>query len=42
MEKIIQQVQEWGFIAKLPKEFVGFTLMIELQVQDTQYCIFTY
>lgn len=42
MEKIIQQVQEWGFIAKLPKELVGFTLKIELLVQENQYCMFTY
>lgn len=42
MEKIIQQVQKWEFIAELPKAFVGFTLKIELQIQETQYCMFTY
>lgn len=42
MEKIIQQVEKWEFIAKLPEKFVGFTLKIELQEQNTQYCIFTY
>lgn len=42
MEKIIQQVQVWDFITKMPVEFVGFTLKIELQQRDTQYCIFTY
>lgn len=42
MEKIIQQVEKWELIAKLPKEFVGFTLKIELQEKDTQYCMFTY
>ncbi len=42
MEKIIEQVQKWEFVAKLPKEFVGFTLKIELIEKDTQYCMFTY
>ena len=42
MEKIIKQVQMWEYITKLPKEFVGFTLKVELKEQDTQYCMFTY
>ncbi|GMB00361.1 hypothetical protein [Pelosinus sp. IPA-1] len=42
MEKIIEQVQAWNMLGKLPKEFVGFTLTLELEKRDTQYCIFTY
>ena len=42
MEKIIAQVKEWELLDKLPTEFAGFTLMLELQEQDTQYHIFTY
>lgn len=42
MEKIIEQVQAWNMLDKLPKEFVGFTLTLELEKRDTQYCIFTY
>lgn len=42
MEKIIQQVQAWEFIAKLPAEFVGFRLKMELEERGTQYCMFSY
>ncbi|MBP2628663.1 MAG: hypothetical protein H6Q68_3374 [Firmicutes bacterium] len=42
MEKIIAQIQAWELLAKLPTEFTGFTLSLELQERGTQYCIFTY
>jgi len=42
MEKIIAQVETWELLAKLPVEFSGFTLNLELQERGTQYCIFTY
>ena len=42
MKKIIEQVQTWELLAKLPTEFAGFTLCRKLQEQGTQYCIFTY
>lgn len=42
MEKIIEQVASWELLAKLPKKFADFTLQIELEQRDTQYCIFIY
>ena len=42
MEKIIEQVKDWELLAKLPAEFSGFTLSLELQERGTQYCIFIY
>ncbi|MDF2636503.1 MAG: hypothetical protein K0R78_3377 [Pelosinus sp.] len=42
MEKIIAQVEEWELLKKLPKEFGEFTLQIELEQRNTQYCIFSY
>jgi len=42
MEKIIAQVETWELLAKLPVEFSGFMLNLELQERGTQYCIFTY
>ena len=42
MEKIKAQVKAWELLTKLPAEFAGFTLKLELQEQGTQYCIFTY
>jgi len=42
MEKIIAQVETWELLAKLPVEFSGFTLNLELQERGIQYCIFTY
>lgn len=42
MEKIIKQVQAWELLAKLPAEFAGFTLVLDLQEHGTRYCIFTY
>ena len=42
MEKIIAQVKTWELLAKLPVEFSGFTLNLELQERGIQYCIFTY
>lgn len=42
MEKIIKQVQEWGFIKELSSEVAGFTLQVELEERGTQYCMFTY
>lgn len=42
MEKIIAQVQTWELLAKLPKEFAGFELILERKEQGTQYCIFAY
>jgi len=42
MKKIIEQVQGWELLAKLPAEFSGFTLSLELQEKGTQYCIFLY
>ena len=42
MEKKIAQIKEWELLAKLPTEFAGFSLIIELQERGTQYCIFSY
>ena len=42
MEKIIEQVAEWGFLKNLPDEMFGFTLINELMACGTQYRIFTY
>ena len=42
MEKKIAQIKEWELLAKLPTEFAGFLLIIELQERGTQYCIFSY
>jgi hypothetical protein len=42
MQKIIQQVQTWQFIAELPNEIEGFSLKVELEEKGTQYCMFTY
>lgn len=42
MEKIIAQIQAWELLSKMPAEFAGFTLKLELQERGTQYCIFTY
>ena len=42
MEKIIEQVQSWELLAKLPKDLAGFTLIMELEQCGTQYHIFTY
>lgn len=42
MEKIIEQIQVWNFLRKLPKDFAGFTLIMELEKCGTQYHIFTY
>lgn len=42
MDKIIEQVAEWGYLHKIPSEICGFTLNIELITSGTQYRIFTY
>ena len=42
MEKIIEQVAEWGFFKKFPQEIFGFTLINELMTCGSQYRIFTY
>ncbi len=42
MEKIIAEVDEWELLKKLPKAFGKFTLQVELEKRDTQYCIFSY
>jgi hypothetical protein len=42
MEKIIEQVQTWDLLAKLPKDLAKFTLIMDLEQCGTQYRIFTY
>ncbi len=42
MEKIIEQVQNWLYLHKLPKELAGFTLNLELSTCGTRYRIFSY
>jgi hypothetical protein len=42
MEKIIEQVQAWEYLKKLPHEIFGFALITELMTCGSQYRIFTY
>lgn len=42
MEKLIEQVQGWDFLHKLPKTLAGFTLNVELSECGTKFRIFTY
>ncbi|MBC8015219.1 MAG: hypothetical protein H7X79_05685 [Sporomusaceae bacterium] len=42
MEKKIIQIKEWELLSKLPSEFAGFSLTVELQERGAQYRIFTY
>lgn len=42
MEKIIEQIKEWAFIHRLPKELEGFTLQHIAQQDGSKYFIFAY
>lgn len=42
MQKIVAQIQAWELLAKLPAEFAGFALSLEMKEKGTQYCIFIY
>lgn len=42
MDKLIEQVKSWELLSKLPIEYAGFALKLELKERGSQYCIFTY
>lgn len=42
MEKIIEQIDNWAYLEKLPQLFHEFTLRVEKVRNETQYVIFSY
>lgn len=42
MDTIIQQIEEWGYVANLPQRFAEFALHIEMRQCGSQFFIFKY